>query len=202
MASIRPPRVQTVFDVANWFMDRALNDGEYLQPQKLHRLMYLAQAYHAAAFAGRRLMPAVFVADPAGPLEPNLYRALQNGRDALGCKTPDPQAVALLDSIWRKFGAHSVEHLTRMIQKHPPFAEACATEPGSVITEDAMAAYYGRRAQAASETAGAPGTPGAPAPDQVFRPRVMRSQTGEAVSVMPWLPKRRDPPDGGTAPTS
>ena len=43
------PAVQSSFDVAYWFFDRALNENEYIQPQKLHRLMFLAPAYFAVA---------------------------------------------------------------------------------------------------------------------------------------------------------
>ena len=55
--------VSSTFDVVVWFTDRALNDGEYLQPTKLHRLMYLAQGYFAVAYRGEKLMPATFVVD-------------------------------------------------------------------------------------------------------------------------------------------
>ena len=39
------PAVFSTFDVAFWFADTALNNNEYLQPQKLHRLLFLSQAY-------------------------------------------------------------------------------------------------------------------------------------------------------------
>ena len=39
-----PAAVDSAFELAFWFCDRALNDGEYLQPIKMHYLMYLSQA--------------------------------------------------------------------------------------------------------------------------------------------------------------
>jgi len=42
---------------AFWFADKALSRNDYLQPQKLQRLLFLAQACHAALHPGRTLMP-------------------------------------------------------------------------------------------------------------------------------------------------
>ncbi len=39
-----PAAVESAFDVAFWFADVALNENEYLQPQKLHRLMFWPRA--------------------------------------------------------------------------------------------------------------------------------------------------------------
>ena len=50
------PASESVFDVAEWFLDTALNDGEYLQPMKMQYLMFLAQGYYAALTKGQRLL--------------------------------------------------------------------------------------------------------------------------------------------------
>ena len=101
-----PPAVESSFDVAYWFIDRALNENEYLQPQKLHRLMFLSQAYFAVAYRGRLLMPAVFVADEFGPTEPNVFRACAIQRPAIETKRLPEIVTHFLDSIWRRFGQH------------------------------------------------------------------------------------------------
>ncbi len=111
------PAVDSCFDVAFWLLDRALDDGEYLQPQKMHRLLYLAQAYYASAKHGAKLMPAVFVIGPEGPVEPNVYRAMERrGRPMVDTIKPDEDAVHVLDSVWRQFGAKSVERLNTAIK--------------------------------------------------------------------------------------
>ncbi|MCA1941474.1 MAG: DUF4065 domain-containing protein [Caenispirillum bisanense] len=184
----------TCFDVALWLVDRALDDNEYLQPQKMHRLMYLAQAYYAVATRGRKLMPATFVADPSGPMEPTLYRAFENGRPYVETRKPPDDACQLLDSIWRKFGAHSAEHLSKLTKGHPPYRDAFATGgAGEEITLQAMMDYYGRKPGSEPAAARTP-LPGATAPEapgltDVLRPRVMRSQTGKPVSVQKWMPR-------------
>ncbi len=125
--------VESVFDVAQWFVERALNDGEYLQPRKLHPLMFLAQAYYAVAYNNRPLMPGVFVTDGDGPIEPNVFRASAIKRPEIE-KLPMPADVAhFLDSIWRRFGQHSTDYLAKMIAGHPPVREAVAQGPRTVI---------------------------------------------------------------------
>jgi len=71
--------VNNAFDVAFFFADTALAENEYLQPQKLQGLLFLSQAYFAVAFEGRKLMPAVFVADERRPLEPKRLHGVFQG---------------------------------------------------------------------------------------------------------------------------
>ena len=54
-----PTAVESVFDVAFWFTDTAENHSEHMQPQKLHRLLYLSQAYYAIAFGGKKKVQAL-----------------------------------------------------------------------------------------------------------------------------------------------
>lgn len=44
-----PAEVDSGVEIALWFSDQALHRNEYLQPQKLHKLLFLAQAYFAVA---------------------------------------------------------------------------------------------------------------------------------------------------------
>jgi uncharacterized phage-associated protein len=179
--------VESSFDVAYWFVDRALNDNEYIQPQKLHRLMFLSQAYFAVAYHGRPLMPAVFVADPFGPVEPSVFRACSVQRPPIETVPMAEAAEQFLDSIWRRFGSQSADSLSRLVNSHPPYREALEKGPRSEITLASMIKFYGRK------TAGSVPLKGdqieAPPVDQVMRPKVMVSQNGKPVSVKKWLPK-------------
>lgn len=181
-----PFAVKSSLDVVFWFSDRALNDREYIQPQKLHRLMYLAQAYFSVAYPRRKLMPAVFVADPFGPIEPTVFHVFAYGRPHMVEGNPVSDTVShFLDGIWRRFGQASAEQLNKKLADHPPFAEALAKGPGEEITLAAMVAYYG--ADAAARKAGGP------AAAEIVRPRLMRSQGGKAVAVTSWAPKALTP---------
>ena len=175
--------VDSSFDVAFWFLDRALDEQEYLQPQKMHRLMYLAQAYFAVAYNGRMLMPAIFVAEEFGPIEPNVFRACAIQRPAIDAKRLPEAVDHFLDSIWRKFGPHSSEFLNKQVAGHAPVRDALAKGTRTEIPLAAMIAFYGKKATVGSESMAAP----APV-NQVLRPKLMRSQTGKAVEVRKWMP--------------
>lgn len=182
---MRPTAVESCFEIAVWFLDRALNDGEYLQPPKLHRLMYLAQAYYGVVQNGAKLMPATFIAADDGPIEPTVYRAFARGRPMVDIKPIDEPARHVLDSVWRQFGASSTEKLNEMLKRHPPYADAFAAAPNAEIALEAMIAFYGEQGatrRAKTETA--------PAAEKVMRPKVMRNATGKPVSVRGWSPKR------------
>ncbi|MBF0374069.1 MAG: hypothetical protein HQL39_11705 [Alphaproteobacteria bacterium] len=170
--------VDSTLDVVFWFLDRALDENEYLQPQKLQRLLYLSQSYYGALNRGAKLMPAVFVADEMGPVEPTIFRMLANGKPYNVESRPVPEGVGhFLDSMWRKFGAHSTEHLSRLVGGHPPYVAALKKGPRTEIGYATMIKFYGSREGTEK---------GAPAPAEVLRPRVMRSQDGRPVSVTRW----------------
>lgn len=185
----KPPVCDSVFDVAFWLIDRALDDGEYLQPQKLQRLLYLAQAYYAVMARGRKLIPCMFIASGMGPLEPTLWRAFEHGRPQVDYQKIPAEVQPFLDSLWRKFSPHSADYLSRLVMSHPPYQQAYALGRRSEITVEAMVAYYGRR-QGQSDGQDLKAAPGL---DRVLRPRVMRSQTGKPVSVSAWSPKKKTP---------
>lgn len=181
----------SVFDVAFWFIDRALDDGEYLQPQKLQRMLFLAQAYYAVVSKGGKLMPCVFIASGMGPLEPASWRAFEHGRPKVDYQKIPKETEPFLDSLWRKFSPHSAEYLNKLVSAHPPYQQALALGRRAEISLDAMLAYYGRKPSQQEQDLKA-----APPLDRVLRPRVMRSQTGKPVSVTAWAPKRQAPKGG------
>ncbi|MEQ8736672.1 MAG: hypothetical protein RIC29_17250 [Rhodospirillaceae bacterium] len=187
------PAVESCFDVAFWLLDRALDDGEYLQPQKMHRLMFLAQAYYASAKNGAKLMPAVFVVGAEGPVEPTVFRAMERGRPMIDTGPIEEDVLHILDSVWRQFGAKSTERLNTALNTHPPVVKAKDNGVGTEIGFDDLVEFYmtalsdnlGRRD---GKGAGSPAD--APTVDQVLRPKLMRSHTGKPVSVNQWSPRR------------
>jgi len=177
-----PFAVKSTLDVVFWFNDQALNDKEYLQPQKLHRLLYLAQGYYSVAYRGHKLMPATFVVDEFGPVEPTIFHVFAYGRPHM----IEPNAINatvshFLESVWRRFGASTADQITKRVVQHLPVADAMAKGPGEEIPFKAMFDYYS--SEAAAKKGGAPGVA------EVIRPRVLRSPTGKPVSVTNWMPK-------------
>lgn len=171
-----PADVDNAFDVAFWFADTALNENEYLQPQKLQRLMFIAQAYYAVAFNGRKLMPAVFVADEMGPIEPNIYIAFSKGRPEVDAKLFLPYEVeTFLDGIWRRFGHQSIDRLNKMVKETTAYKQAYKRGPRGEISLDAMHLSFARAEK----------TPGV---EQVVKQKIMRTQSGKSVTVKAWVP--------------
>jgi uncharacterized phage-associated protein len=168
--------VESTFDVALWFADTALDQNEYLQPQKLHRLLYLSQGYYGVAFGGRKLMPAVFVAEDIGPIEPNIFRAFAKGRPNIDPELFLPDGVDhFLSGIWSRFGHHAPDRLTKMCKETLAFKQALKRGPRTEIPMRAMLLSFAR----AEET---------PAVTQVMKPKLMRSQSGRPVAVKNWAP--------------
>ncbi len=194
-----PTAADSCFDVAIWFLDRAMGDGEYLQPQKLHRLLYLAQSYYGVARHGEKLMPATFVVTDDGPVEPTVFKAFARGKPAVDLTPIEEVPRHVLDSVWRQFGAHSADHLGKLVKRHPPYMDALSAGIGAEITFESMVEFYsidGLSRRKANGSTGAPGgtvTPtGAPAAEKVLRPKVLRNHSGKPVSATRWMPKRVD----------
>jgi len=174
--------VNSTFDVAIWFADQALNENEYLQPQKMHRLLYLAQAFYAIAFDGRKLMPAVFVADEQGPLEPTVYHAFSRGRPDVDVELFLPTDIEMfLSSIWRRFGHLKPDQLARLTTSNTAYSIALRKGNRTEIQLDAMVtAFKAETEKKDSKVA------------KHFRDadgnRVMLTQSGDPVKVKSWLP--------------
>ena len=109
------PATASSFDVAIWFLERARAEDTYLQPRKLQCLLFLAQAHFAAANGGRKLMPSVFICDHAGPMDPNVYRALEHGRPEISEMPLGEEVATFLAAIWQRYGARDAVALDRLI---------------------------------------------------------------------------------------
>jgi len=171
-----PADVTNAFDVAFFFADTALAENEYLQPQKLQGLMFLAQAYYTVAYKGRKLMPAVFVADERGPVEPNVYIAFSKGRPDIDADLFLPHEVeSFLDAIWRRFGHFSTEKIIAMAKGTTAYKRARKKGNRAEIDIVDMRLSFARAEQ----------TPGV---EQVVKPKVYRTQSGRSVTVKSWVP--------------
>ena len=134
--------VESTIDVALWFVNRASAEDTYLQPQKLQRLLYLAQGYYARENYGRKLMPATFVTHEFGPIEPNIFRIFESGRPMVQDASPPAEIDSFLDRLWRGFGNHSVERLTTALVGQAAYKEAVSGGFGEEIAFEALAGSF------------------------------------------------------------
>lgn len=182
-----PAAVKSAFDIAFWFADRALADNEYLQPQKLQRLLFLSHAYYASISGGRKLMPAVFVADELGPVEPNVYLAFSKRRPDVDIDIFLPEDVEpVLMEIWRRFGRRSSDALTELTKETAAYREAARRGPRAEIAFEAMRRCFSQ----SDKPAGGRG---------LASRRLMRTQDGRPVQVKAWVPPARTAADGSDA---
>ena len=176
--------VNSTFDIAFWFSDQALNENEYLQPQKLHRLLYLSQAHYAVAFDGKKLMPALFVADELGPIEPTIYQAFSRGRPDVDVELFLPNDIEMfLVSIWRRYGHLDTGRLNKITCDNNAYSIALRKGKRVEIPLEAMIAAYK-----------ATPTKGNPTGNPIIGNKVLVTQDGAPVTVKAWVP--------GTKPTS
>ena len=126
--------VESVLDVALWFQDRARYENEHLQAQKLQRLLFVAHGHYAIQFAGRKLMPATFVANEVGPLEPNIMRFFEFGPPNIPTLDPPAEVEEFLERIWRKFGHYSADKLGELSRAHPAYKMAIKRGYGEEIS--------------------------------------------------------------------
>ncbi|NQW01805.1 MAG: DUF4065 domain-containing protein [Rhodospirillales bacterium] len=172
-----PADINNAFDVSIFFDDMATEQGTYLQPQKLQRLLYLAQAYYAVAF-NRKLMPAVFVADELGPVEPNVFLAFSRGRPDIDADLFLPyEAQTFLENIWQRFGDYSIDRLDEITNESSAYKIAFARGNRAEIKLADMKKSFKRADKS-------------PGVDQVVKPKIMRTQTGRAVHVQSWTPRK------------
>jgi uncharacterized phage-associated protein len=165
------PAVRTAFDVAVWLLDRARIDDIHLPLQKLQRLLFVAQA----AYTDGLLMPAVFVADDLGPVEPNLQRLMSDGRpEDLPAEALSRQVETFLEETWRRFAHMPPDRLNSLVAKNAAYATALTAGRGTLIAQNALA-----------------GTFAAGSPKIAEDVRMLRSQSGTPVAVRAWRPGER-----------
>ncbi len=121
------PVVRSTLDVALWFVERAESGGVTLSNRKLQSMLYLAQAHFANANRGRRLMPAVFLAADAGPIEPTIYHMFQDGPPRLINTVPGAKVAAFLGQVWERYTQLSDEQLAEETTKDRHYLSAHAT---------------------------------------------------------------------------
>tara|TARA_A100000164_G_C21700467_1_gene673297 strand:- start:177 stop:713 length:537 start_codon:yes stop_codon:yes gene_type:complete len=174
-----PSRVNSAFEIAVFFIDKASSENEYIQPQKLHGLLFLSQAYFSVAFQGRKLMPAVFVADERGPLEPNLYVAFSSGRTDIDLNTSLPEDVLnFLNLIWKRFGKMKTERLISKSKENSAYKKARKRGQRAEILFSEMRIAYNSSSNIT--------TPVGSVPKNAYQP-----QSGKTVRIKKWMPGQK-----------
>jgi hypothetical protein len=120
-------------------------------------------------------MPAVFVADDLGPVEPNLQRLMSDGRpEDLPAEALPHQVGIFLEETWRRFAHMPADRLNGLVAKNAAYAAALAAGRGSLIPQAALAGTFSAGSAKIAEDI-----------------RMLRSQNGAPVAVRAWRPGER-----------
>ena len=141
------PAVRSTLDVSLWLLTRADSAVERLQPQKLQRLLYLAQAHFAGSRNGGKLMPATFLATELGPMEPNIYQLFENGQPEVPMGDPRAEIEDFLMGLWDRYGRRDTEEILEEIAADGAFSLALNRGRNTEITVELMAASGPRLAE-------------------------------------------------------
>lgn len=136
------PVVPSSIDVALWFFDQSRRENMHLPAQKLQNLLWLAQGIYASANHGRLLMPAVFVAQDIGPIEPSLFHLFEDGRPPMPSRSVPAVAEHHLLRIWRKYAHYSADYLGNKIRNSPCYRKSLKRARGEVIPFAAIAREF------------------------------------------------------------
>lgn len=145
----QPPAARSTLDIALWFQSRSESAGEALSQRKLHLLLYLAQAHYAAEHDGQKLMPAVFLALDAGPVEPNILQLFASGRCTLPGNDPSFGLETYLHEVWARYGRKTGEQIAAVIARDGVWKAVLARGPRLEIPFEALFRGYGGVAKAA-----------------------------------------------------
>ena len=178
MVELMRPAAPTSFDIAIWFLDRARAEDTYVQPRMLQCLLFLAQAHYAAAHEGRPLMPAFFVVDDSGPLDPNVHKTLLNGRPDMEEAPLDQDVVQFLEAIWARYKFTDALRLDQLIARKGAGEEAVAERDQSEVTLHAMQRMFGAGGGAKSQ-------------NKIVGPTLAETATGRKVTITKWSPTRK-----------
>lgn len=136
------PAANSSLDVANWFFKKAEVDGWYLETEKLHHLLFLAQTHYALANNYAYLMPSLFVTDENGFTEPGLAKALSFGRPLMPAPRFDSAVNNFLDLIWQKYASMSIRELSGFIKNSASYTENYQPGHRHVVPLETMAARF------------------------------------------------------------
>ena len=139
----QPPAARSTLDIALWFQARSESAGDTLSQRKLHLLLYVAQAHYAVEHDGQKLMPAVFLALDAGPLEPNIFQLFASGRCSLTGNDPSFAMETYLHEIWARYGRKTGEQILAIVARDGVWKAVLGRGPRLEIPHEALFRGYG-----------------------------------------------------------
>ncbi|MFT6557550.1 MULTISPECIES: Panacea domain-containing protein [Sneathiella] len=136
------PAIRSTFDIVAWLGERGGQSGTALKPPFLMQILYLSQALYASEHNQAKLMPATFLATDAGPIEPDLFLALEQGISVDAAVAPADHVEEVLIAVWDAYGQSDQEELRTALASDSAIKLATKRGRNSEILIDEMAAAY------------------------------------------------------------
>lgn len=142
-------------DIANYFLNKAYDNGKKLTPMKLIKLVYLAHGWNLA-LTSKPLLEEKIVAWKYGPVIRSLYDEFKKfGNESIpkpSNKDAKPEinleTAKLLDKIWEVYGRYTAAQLSNLTHEEgSPWDQAWnddggATEHNFPISNKTIEKYY------------------------------------------------------------
>ncbi len=136
------PAIRSTFDIVAWFEERSSQGEKALNSPTLMKLLYLCQAVYASEHNMAKLMPATFLATDAGPIEPDLFIAMEHGVSLDDPVSPADHVEEVLLAVWQSYADSSPEELEQVISEDTAIKSAKKKGRNSEILIDDMAGAY------------------------------------------------------------
>lgn len=150
-----PKMAHPALTVANYFVQKGLDEGKPLSPMKVQKLVYIAHGWFLA-INEQPLIEDKIGAWPFGPVIGSIYKefaefarskitrlAESSHYDANGLDIATKQ---FLDRIWKKYGAFSATKLSAMTHlPGTPWSETYESGKSNTIDNTVIARYYKSR---------------------------------------------------------
>lgn len=149
---------EKVFQVSNFFIKKAKEEGKEITNKKLQKLLYYAQAW-SVTLRDDKLFDEDIEAWVHGPAVKKVYlKYADYGRDNLATLIKDrdlvvkalkPDEVDFLNAVWNRYGNYTGNDLEMLTHSEKPWQDARKNlEPYEashvVISTDSMKAFYGK----------------------------------------------------------
>lgn len=136
------PAIRSTFDISSWLEARAVQAEKTLAPSTLMKLLYLCQAMYASDNKAAKMMPATFLATDVGPIEPDVFLALEQGVKISDTVEPSPAVEEMLTAIWDSYASFSEEELDVLLDTDIALKAAKGRGRNSEILIGDMAGAY------------------------------------------------------------
>ncbi len=175
------PAINSALDAANWFFRRADRDDAFLENDKLHHLLFLAQVHFALNNNMEYLIPSLFICDERGFSEPAMVQILQHGLPLMEAPAFLDKINSFLELIWKKYSPMSSTELSEFIKNSDSYADNYLAGKKNIVPLEEMAQKFKTSLnQRSFSRAGA-----------ARQRKILISQNGPVV-VSAWQPRKLD----------